>query len=229
MVEVVLNPIPFDLNVDLLLHDLHIKPGSDDAGALADMAATAQSIARPKALCRVGLIDHAGEDAVVIEGVTLSSRVLRVNLDGVHRAFVFVATCGVELEAWAAGVEGLLERFWADAIMEQALEAAINTLREHITTRYHSGRVAMMNPGSLDDWPLSEQRALFDVLGDPASAIGVQLTDSFLMRPTKSVSGILFASEDTFESCQLCPLEDCPNRRAPHDASLYEQKYRSAR
>ena len=61
-----------------------------------------------------------------------------------------------------------------------------------------------MNPGSLADWPLREQRPLFGLLGNVRAAIGVTLTPSLLMTPTKSVSGILFPSEETFASCQLC-------------------------
>jgi len=46
-----------------------------------------------------------------------------------------------------------------------------------------------MNPGSLEDWPLTEQRVLFALLGDPQAAIGVRLTDSLLMcRPRRSLA-----------------------------------------
>ena len=82
-----------------------------------------------------------------------------------------------------------------------------------------------MNPGSLPDWPISQQRPLFDLVGK-AAEIGVHLTDSYLMRPLKSVSGILFATDVTYENCQLCPVERCPNRRAPYDPTLFDRKYR---
>lgn len=78
---------------------------------------------------------------------------------------------------------------------------------------------------SLADWPLPEQRPVFSILGDVTEAIGVRLTDSFLMIPHKSVSGIQFSTVETFESCQLCGREVCPARRAPYDRDLYERKY----
>jgi hypothetical protein len=56
--------------------------------------------------------------------------------------------------------------------------------------------------------------------------VGVRLTDSCLMMPTKSVSGIRFPTETSFESCQLCPRDDCPGRRAPYDSGLYDRRYR---
>jgi hypothetical protein len=45
-----------------------------------------------------------------------------------------------------------------------------------------------------------------------------------LMLPRKSISGILFPTEVTFFSCQLCPRERCEARKAAYDASL-KKKY----
>ena len=50
--------------------------------------------------------------------------------------------------------------------------------------------------------------------------IGVNLTDSFLMIPRKSISGIYFPTEIKFYSCQLCPRERCIGRKAPYDSKL---------
>lgn len=226
MTAELLTSIPFSLDFDVLLRRLHIPADSDDATVLAGMMHEAQSLAQPKAVCRVCGIDERGDDYLVIDGTRFTSRVLRVNLESTYRVFVFVATCGTELGGWGATINGLLERFWADTIMEFGLRSAMSALGEHITTRYQPGRTAHMNPGSLQDWPLSEQRTLFDLLGEAVDGIGVQLSDSYLMSPSKSVSGIRFATNDTFENCQLCPLENCPNRRAAFDPSLYERKYR---
>ncbi len=119
----------------------------------------------------------------------------------------------------------MLAHFYADAISEAVLHAAMTTFVAQLTERFQLASTAVMKPGSLTDWPLREQRTLFALLGDVRSAIGVELTDSLLMVPRKSVSGILFVAEETFASCQLCPREDCPNRRAPYDAGLFERKY----
>ena len=141
-------------------------------------------------------------------------------------AATFVATCGRELEDWSQSVEGTLLRYSADVIKEMALEAAVRALGDDLVDTYRPGATAMMNPGSLDDWPVTEQENLFALFGDVAGMIGVQLTESFVMYPVKSVSGIWFATEAGFESCQLCPRPNCPRRRAPYDKTLYDRKYR---
>ena len=77
--------------------------------------------------------------------------------------------------------------------------------------------MSFMNPGSLADWPIEEQKPLFRLIGDVEVAIGVKLTKNYLMIPTKSVSGIYFPTEITFYSCQLCPRKACDGRNAPYD------------
>jgi hypothetical protein len=157
--------------------------------------------------------------------VTMTSRVLRVNLDEAYRVFPFAATCGVELDEWASSLGDLLRAFWSEAIREDALRAASRAVHRHIVDSHGLGKTSTMSPGSLGDWPLREQRALFKVLGDTEAAIGVRLTESCLMLPTKSVSGIRFPTEHRFESCQLCPRGVCPGRRAPYDSELYGRRY----
>jgi len=225
MDELILTNIPVEPDLPQLLDKLRIKPGSsyvDELNALVDQA---RHIARPKGLYQVVPIDHKGDDTVTINGITLNSRILRVNLEQANRVFPFVATGGTELEQWVQSIKDMLYNFCADAIADQALRSAIAALLAQINNRYRPVHLAVMHPGSLADVPIREQKALFDLLGDTKAAIGVELLDSLLMSPTKSVSGIYFPTEDSFESCQLCPVENCPNRRAPYDESLYERKY----
>ncbi len=223
-----LTDIACDLDVDGLRKKLRIDGHDEYAERFTRLAGRAAAIARPKAVYRLAYVESKGEDTVVVDGVTLTSRILRVNLGEVHRVFPFVATCGVELEAWSHTIEDMLERFWADAIMEAVLRTAWDALQEHLVRRYELGRTAVMNPGSLADWPLEQQRFLFDLIGDPHRAIGVSLTETFLMVPIKSVSGLRFPTETHFENCQLCPRDPCPGRRAPYDPGLHESRYSRA-
>jgi hypothetical protein len=222
----VLEDIPFQVDRDQLLKRLHMEKDSPYAEEIESLVRDAQVVGRPKALHKIAFIESRGEDHVVIDSVLFTSRVLRVNLDQAHRVFAYMATCGVELEDWAHSIDDVLHRYWADAIRELALQSATRALNEDLAERYRLGHTATMSPGRLVNWPLSEQAALFTLLGDPHEAIGVQLTDSYLMVPTKSVSGMRFPTEQSFESCQLCPRERCPGRKAPYDSGLYDRKYR---
>jgi len=221
-----LDDIAFGLDVPGLLKRLRLAAGGEDAARAAELAAEAAEAARPKAFCRLAYVESRDDDSVVIDGVPFASRVLRVNLDAAHRVFAYLATCGRELHDWAGRIDDPLEQYWADAIKAAALGAALAALHRHVEDRYRPGPSSHMNPGSLADWPIEQQRPLFALLGPPAEALGVALTDSFLMVPNKSVSGLRFETASSFQSCQLCPREVCPGRRAPYDATLYERKYR---
>ena len=223
MEATVIDPLAFSLDVPALCERLRVRaPHREEIGRLA---AEAMSVARPQVLYKLAFIQAKGDESITADGITFTSRVLRVNLDALHRFFVFAGTAGRELEAWADSKHEMLTHFYADAINEAVLHAAMTGFVAQLTERFQLASTAVMNPGSLTDWPLSEQRPLFALLGDVRSAIGVELTDSLLMVPRKSVSGILFVAEETFASCQLCPRHDCPNRRAPYDAGLFERKY----
>lgn len=225
MDAVVLGNIPFRPDLQGLKRNPRVKSGGY-ADRLTRLVQEAEAIARPRALYGAAYIESKNESSVVVDGITFDSRMLRVNLENAQRLFPFVATCGTELHEWAAAQDDILQRYFADAIGEMALRQALGFLREHLTKRYRLGRTATMSPGSLADWPIQAQRPLFTLLGNPEAAIGVRLSDSLLMIPSKSVSGIRFPTKQTFASCQLCPREGCPSRRATYQEELYENRYR---
>jgi len=207
---------------------LGLSPDPDLEAELGGLAAQASRVARPRAVYADAFVEERTEDATVIGGIRFHSRVLGVNLRDVHRVFPFVVTSGLEVEVWSQEITDPLMRFHADTVKELVLYQAAERLAAHIDQAFALKGATAMNPGSLEDWPLSEQAPLFRLLGDVKAMIGVTLTESFLMHPVKSVSGIRFPAEASFESCMLCPRESCPNRRAPYDPQLFQTRYQGA-
>ncbi len=223
-----LTDIPFDLDVGALLDTLHIATGSEDAEELESLVSEARMLARPKALYKESYIDARGSETVTIDGVTFISRALRANLEKIERVFPYVATCGEELDQIELEPGDILRQFWLDAIKATLLGFSRKYLSEYLQHRYALGKTSKMNPGSGDVtvWPIEQQRDLFSLFGDVKALIGVELTDSFLMVPNKSVSGIRFPTEVDFRSCQLCHRDNCPGRSAPFDEQLWESMQR---
>lgn len=224
----VLDSIPFHPDANNLLERLRIRPGSSQQDEFFHFLENALRIACPKVMYKVAFIEDKGDSYVDFDGIRFESRVLRVNLKDVHRAFPYVVTCGMELESWQETMDDFLHKFWVDVIKEAALETAFDAFEKHLTKNYQPGDLSGMNPGSLEDWPLTQQVQLFKLIGEVEEKIGVHLTESCLMLPNKSVSGILFPTEAGFASCQLCPREICPNRRAPYDPELFAEKYQNS-
>jgi hypothetical protein len=219
-----LDHIPFKPKFEDTSKVLRLRSDSQKA-ELQLLLDQAVNIAKPKALYKLVMIEAKDDHGVTLEGEYIKSRVLRVNLEKAQRAFLYLATCGKELYDWKMALDDPLLQYYADTINYLALLSARETLLSYLKERYQVENSATMNPGSLDNWPLQGQIPLFKLLGDTQAKVGVELTESLLMIPNQSVSGILFETETHFASCQLCPMSNCPNRRAPYDETLYEHKY----
>lgn len=217
--------IPYRADRKGLYRTLRVDEYSEDAYRLEQLIEEAENTARPKALYASAFIEQKADNHVVIEGIKFESRVLSVNLSKVHRCFPYVATCGTEIEGWSESITEFIERYWADEIKKQALSCALKYMNSNMNERYGLGRTSSMNPGSLKDWPIDQQKKLFGLLGGEIESTGVMLSESFLMNPVKSVSGIRFETESGYENCMLCQRQNCPGRRAPYNPELYTDRY----
>jgi hypothetical protein len=146
--------------------------------------------------------------------------VLRKNLDEVERVFPYVITIGNKLKEMAGESKDLIKEYYFDVIGNIALSATRKFLEKQLQSRYGLDGMSFMSPGSLTDWPIEEQKPLFSLFEEEETPVGVKLTKSLLMLPAKSISGIYFPTEVSFFSCQLCPRNDCPSRKAAYDNKL---------
>ncbi len=215
----VLSKIIIDLKPDAIRRQLRL-PADSEPALPQQLADTARQLIEARAVYAIAYIEEKRDRAVKISGQHFHSRVLRKNLDPVQRVFPFVITLGGRLEEKIKNSADLLDQYYLEATANMALEAARRYLKKHLQQRFAPGKMSFMAPGSLPDWPLEEQKPLFNLLGNVKAAIGVNLTDSLLMLPVKSISGIYFPVEASFYSCQLCPRRRCEGRKAPFDARL---------
>ena len=188
------------------------------ADELADMLEEALPIADPVVLFGVSPVSADGEQ-VSVNGVVIPSALAYEKLNGKNRCFPYICTCGTALEEWSKQYAGdLLAEYWADEIKKYFLIRIRMEFMAWLKAEFKiTGHLPSLNPGSIAAWPISGQAELFAVLGGREfveTQVGVIYTPSFLMLPSKSVSGIAFESETFYENCQYCPIENCPGRRA---------------
>ncbi len=215
-----IDPIPFALDPAALAGRLHYDPSRPDAVDFDGLLAQARGLIRLRGVYEVSYTGAKGEDTVEIGGVVFHSRILRKNLDQARKVFPFIITAGPDLEAAAGSSDDLLRQYYLEETANAALESAAGWLSGRIKERYGLGELSAMDPGSLEDWPITEQPGLFSLFGDTERLIGVRLTDSMLMIPRKSISGIFFPSEEGFSSCRLCDRKSCQGRKTPYDEAL---------
>jgi hypothetical protein len=219
----ILDRIPVTLDTAAVAKRLRHNPSRASSVNLDELLAQARSLIHIRAVYEISYTGTKGEETVEVAGITFRSRILRRNLDQAQKVFPFIMTAGSALEAAASSAGDLLKQYYLEEMANIALENGAFWLAESLKTRYGFPELASMDPGSLADWPITEQPKLFSIFGDTERLIGVRLTDSMLMVPRKSISGIFFPSEEGFSSCQLCDRTACPARRTPYDGELAER------
>ncbi len=214
-----ISPIPATLDPEGVVRLLRLEKRGEGAEAARSLLAEAEGLLRPRAFYREAFVETKTDERVTIDGRVFRSKILHQNLDRAFKAFPYLVTVGPELERHASGLADPLRRYYLECLADAALEAAAETLRARILLETGFERISSMSPGSLPDWPITEQTPLFDLLGEGPAATGVRLSDSLMMIPRKSISGLFFPSEETFVSCRLCSRAKCPGRKAAFTGS----------
>lgn len=146
-------------------------------------------------------------------------KIIERQLKGAEAYAFFICTAGVEYEAFQERLkkEGDMVRvFIADALgsviaekaadqMELALQENIDKLGWHHTNRFSPGYCG---------WHVSQQQLLFPLF--KGETCGVKLTESSLMLPIKSVSGIIGLGPNVRHldyTCGLCDFKQCYKRK----------------
>lgn len=169
-------------------------------------------------------IDKVGKGFVSIRaGTTFRSPKLSQALKDSDEIVCFVATVGsaIEREIIRLMAEGRLsEAYILDAMGSVAVENMVKQFHQHKEAEFaaqNKSATLRFSPGYCD-WPVTEQKKLFGLFGSEFT--GVELLDSCLMQPRKSISGVfgLFHTANprtcpTYNPCQDCKRTDCTARR----------------
>ena len=168
-------------------------------------------------------IRESEQGTIVIEpDLSLRSKKMTKTLGPCKKAKVFVATVGSEVEKEIQKLTDdnrMSEASILDAIASVAIENTVDQFQtmvddelsdegKHTTLRFSPGYC---------DWPIQEQRKVFQVVD--GEKIDVSLTDTCLMHPRKSVSGVFGISDDkdgkrrNLNPCSQCGMKHCTARR----------------
>lgn len=223
----ILSKIPVEFSLSNVKKELHWNEKRSSERDILSLLDEAKSLIQARALYEVAYIGGKGKDTVKVNGITFRSRVLRINLEPAEKIFPYIISIGKSLEDKASASTDLLTQYYLETIGDMALVSAESYLEEHLKRQHGLKKLGSMSPGSLEDWPVTEQKPLFSLFDKPEMLIGVRLNSHMMMIPRKSISGIFFPTEEDFFSCQLCTRERCPSRKAHYDDTLLK-KYQSS-
>jgi hypothetical protein len=219
--------IPFEIDVSSIRENLEAEGKKIPGDSLGRIAAEAKAVGRPKFLIHPQPVSEVNEDTVRLGDHTFTSRAMAFHFSDLDRVFPYLVTAGTEMADWVDSLPGP-EKPYGDRMAEAAHGAALSALEKEIQERFGIPSIARINPGSLVDWALEEQRILFSLLGDGGERIGVTLAENLLMFPLKSGSGIVFPDNTGFVACRLCQVSGCRLRRAAFEPGRYERVYGTA-
>ncbi|MBN1644276.1 MAG: hypothetical protein JW856_05625 [Dehalococcoidales bacterium] len=216
--------IPPQLDIPLLVKRMRLHGSKENFDEMVKvLAEEAVAVARPRAIYKSATVSCIARDKVDIDGVHFTSRILgKMFYDG-ETIYPFIATVGPELDKLKYPSREMMKNFTLDAIKMVILINAVDYLSEYLKTWLLMRGVAFLNPGELEDWPITEQKQLFKLFGGKEREIGVSLTSGTAMHPIKSRSGIIFPDETGFLSCRLCTQIRCAGRKAAYDPKVVEE------
>lgn len=145
----------------------------------------------------------------------LQSEKLALNLKDCEKVILFAATVGVEIDRLISKYGRLspVKSLIFQAIGAERIEALCDVFCADIEREYNIGLKPRFSPGYAD-LPLDAQKDIFAILA-PERRIGLTLSRSLLMSPSKSVTAFLGLGGNKRQlsnKCSACDKNDCTFR-----------------
>lgn len=146
--------------------------------------------AEPKSLYRI-FDCNVTQDSVEIDGIVFLSKRLAENMAGCKRTVVFGATLGIEVDKQIriASATDVALAMALQAAAADKIEDVCNELEEKIINDYGVTLRQRYSPGYFD-LDITQQKDFFKLL-PLQKRIGLTLTDTYEMVPTKSVTAFI--------------------------------------
>ena len=195
------------------------SPPSDLVLSAEQTALEMEQTLQPKTVWKVFELQHE-ESGIVLKGtnLVLPGRLASLMLSDCTHVIVMAATLGMmfehKLEEKSARnmAEALMWDACGSACVESVLDELEQTISQKLTDRQHLTDRFSCGYGDL---PLDVQNWVSDLLNLPS--LGIFLTDSGMMIPSKSVTAFMGISPHVQKSrirgCSVCAVKDsCPYR-----------------
>lgn len=187
---------------------------------LEEVIAIAENISKARVLYRILDTVSIRKKEFSIDNLEFNcgSKIAR-QLRNAEQLIVFVCTSGhgiTQQYKEYIRTNELVKAYFADMLGNIIVEKAMDIIQERISEEMKTRGISITNrysPGYCN-WNINEQAKIFSIL--PDNPCGVKLTESSLMIPSKSISGVIGCGKNvkyTAYGCQLCELEMCIYRK----------------
>lgn len=175
-----------------------------------------ERVATPRSIYRLFPVTF-GKNCVQLGNITVEGRDLRQHIRGCKEAVLFAATLGIQADI-------LLERYShidmsRAAVLQAAAAAMIESYCDEEETKIReqaAGRGLFLRPRyspGYGDFPIQLQRDILNTLDCP-KRIGLSMTESYMLVPTKSVTAVIGLTSDP-TGCHIAKCMGCSNKNCP--------------
>lgn len=184
---------------------------------LDEVLTQAQRICKPRILYRICSGQILSPLHIEVGGVNFRpGKIITDSLAGAESFCLFVATAGLEFEEFRRAYKeagDCVREFIADSVGSVVAEACVVKIEQRLDKELQTPHTFPYSPGYCG-WKVSEQQLLFGML--PEHPCGIELTESSLMYPIKSISGVMGIGSQIERKpygCTICRNTSCYKRR----------------
>jgi len=158
----------------------------------------------------------ADKKGILLEDkLLLTDKIVASNLKEAETALLFLFTAGIQYEVRSRDLmnhNDQIKGYVIDVLGSVVVELAIDRMRQNLDDQLLLSNLKMTNPYSPGycGWPVSDQSKLFSFF--PDGFAGITLSESSLMSPIKSVSGIIGIGGTVRKRayrCEICDHTTC--------------------
>ncbi len=179
-----------------------------------------EQIVKKRIVYRIFDLQIRQDGRIIIESMQIHSRNLEKNLKGCEKVILLGATLGVEADllmkrySYTDMAKVVVLQSCAAAMLEGYLDECQVKIAKEMEEQGYFLR-PRFSPG-YGDFSILHQREIL-VLADTARKIGLTMTESSMLTPTKSVTALIGLGRENekchVKGCEACEKRDCPYRR----------------
>lgn len=217
--EIPFDKISFDMNEIYLGMSMGRRdyiPDSDMQARIEKIITDISQVCRPRYGYKIFPCQGIEKRSILLgDGRLATGGVITPYMSDAESFVIFVATAGVEYNHLLHTIRDsgdIVDEFIADAIGSEIAEAAGRALSEELSQCAEADGEYISNsysPGYCG-WHVSDQRSLFALL--PEHPCGITLSESSLMNPIKSISGVIAKGPKVQKmpyGCEICEKKSC--------------------
>ena len=193
------------------------EPDAEILHTIADCTRELEEAATPHHILQAVELSRPNADTLEFAGMVVHSRDLFQHLSGCDEAVLFAATLGapVDLRLERCAKVSMSRAVVMQACAASLIESYCDECQEPIAQEAASRGLYLRprySPG-YGDFDISYQREFLTVLDCP-KRIGLTMTDSFMLAPSKSVIGLTAEAQSChIAKCMTCKAKSCPFRK----------------